>query len=150
MFPIPSERKLSAVEVAEYWAREIRPPASPQELRDCISKAWWRGELIATDAPTRLSVLRQYYLRSATFIAFAIPEADEQPQWVADDEGVIEFVRPLRLPLPNANPETWTEADCAPAFDALAEQWEGSNDFSIRAAILGCCFGLRRVLSVDR
>jgi hypothetical protein len=45
------------------------------------------------------------------------------PPWVGDDEGVIEFVRPLRVPLPNANPETWTEADCAPAFDALAEQW---------------------------
>ena len=30
---------------------------------------------------------------------------------------------PLRVPLPNANPEIWTEADCAPAFDAIAEQW---------------------------
>jgi hypothetical protein len=39
-------------------------------------------------------------------------------------QGVIELVRPLRVPLPNANPETWTEADCAPAFDALAEQWK--------------------------
>src|SRR5262249_8695830 len=61
---------------------------------------------------------------SAKFIAFAIPNSEEPPQWVADDDGVIEFVRPLRVPLPNANPETWTEANCAPAFDAIAQWWK--------------------------
>jgi hypothetical protein len=123
MYPIPSERKLSVVEIAKHWSREIDPPALAQELRDVISKAWWRGELIATNAPSRLSVLRYYYLKSAKFIAFAIPNTEEPPQWVPDEDGAIEFVRPLRVPLPNANPEIWTEADCAPAFDAIAEQW---------------------------
>jgi hypothetical protein len=42
---------------------------------------------------------------------------------VADDDGVIELVRPLSVPLPNANPDTWTEANCAPAFNAMA-QWK--------------------------
>src|SRR6516162_9482713 len=84
MFPIPSERKLSVVEIAKHWSREIEPPASPQELRDVISKAWWRGELIATDGASRLSVLRGYYSRSAKFIAFAVPNTEEPPQWVAD------------------------------------------------------------------
>jgi hypothetical protein len=123
MFPIPSDRKLSIVEIAEYWSREIKHPASAQELRDVISKAWWRGELIATNGASRLSVLRGYYLRSAKFIAFVIPDVEEPPQWESVSEGIIEFVRPLRVPLPNANPETWTEANCAPAFDGLAEQW---------------------------
>jgi hypothetical protein len=92
-------------------------------LRDVISKAWWRGELIATDGASRLSILRGYYSRSAHFVAFAIPNIEEPPQWEPIGEGVIAFVRPLRVPLPNANPETWTEANCAPAFDAIAEQW---------------------------
>jgi hypothetical protein len=124
MFPIPSDRKLSVVQVAEYWSREITHPASAQELRDIISKAWWRGELVAANGASRLSVLRGYYLRSAKFIAFVIPDMEESPQWMPVDEEVIEFVRPLRVPLPNAKPKTWTEADCAPAFDAIAEQWK--------------------------
>jgi hypothetical protein len=123
MFPIPSERKLSLVAIADYWSGEIMPPRSAQDLRDVISKAWWSGELTATNSAGRLSVLRGYYLRSANFIAFVIPDSEEPPQWVADDDGVIEFVRPLRVPLPNANPDTWTEANCAPAFDAIADQW---------------------------
>ena len=123
MFPIPSERKLSVVEIAKYWSREITPPASPQELRDVISKAWWRGELIATNGASRLSVLRGYYSRSAHFVAFAVPNIEEPPQWEPVGEGVIEFVRPLRVPLPNADFDTWTDANCAPAFDAIAEQW---------------------------
>ena len=121
MFPIPSERKLSVGEIARYWSRQIEPPASPQELRDTISKAWWRGELIATNAPSRLTVLRHYYLKSAKFIAFAIPNTEEPPQLVPDDDSTIEFT--IRVPLPNANPETWTEANCASAFDAIADQW---------------------------
>jgi hypothetical protein len=123
MYPIPSERKLSVVEIAKHWSREIKPPAPAQELRDDISKAWWRGELVAPNAPSRLGVLQHYYLMSAKFIAFAIPNTEEPPQWVAGDDGEIEFVRPLRVPLPNANPDTWTEANCAPAFEAIAEQW---------------------------
>jgi hypothetical protein len=123
MFPIPSERKLSLVQIADYWSGEISPPASAQELRDTISKAWWSGELIAENSPKRLSVLRHYYSRSAKFIAFIIPNTEEPPQWVADDDGVMEFVQPLRVPVPNANPDTWTVANCESAFDAIANQW---------------------------
>lgn len=123
MFPIPSGRKLSVVEISDYWSREIKPSASPQELRDVISKAWWRGELVAANGSSRLSVLRGYYLRSADFIAFVIPGMEEPPQWRSVDDGVVEFVRPLRVPLPNADSDTWTDANCAEAFEAIAEQW---------------------------
>jgi hypothetical protein len=124
MFPIPSGRKLSFVEIANYWSREISPPASPQELRDIIGKAWWRGELIAANGSNRLSVLRGYYLRSAGFVAFVVPGVEEPPQWQSVDDGVVEFVRPLRVPLPNADSATWTDANCAEAFEAIAEQWK--------------------------
>jgi hypothetical protein len=136
MFPIPSERKLSVVEIAKHWSRQIEPPAPAQELRDAISKAWWSGELIAANSPSRLSVLSHYYLRSAKFIAFAVPNTEEPPQWVAGDDGEIEFVRPLRVPLPNANPDTWTEANCAPAFEAIAEQWNEALIFSSQSALI--------------
>jgi hypothetical protein len=123
MFPIPSERKLSVVQVAEYWSREITPPASAQELRDTIGKAWWRGELAATNGSSRLGVLRGYYSRSVKFIVFVIPDVEELPQWIPVDAEVIEFARPLRVPLPNKDLDTWTDANCAPAFDAIAEKW---------------------------
>jgi hypothetical protein len=123
MFPIPSDRKLSVVEISRHWSREIQPPASAQELREVIIKAWWCGELTAANSSSRLSVLRGYYLRSAPFVAFAIPDAEEPAQWDTVGEGVIDFVRPLRVPLPNTNLDTWTEANCTPAFNAIAEGW---------------------------
>jgi hypothetical protein len=75
-------------------------------------------------------------LRSAKFIAFAVPNTEEPPQWVAGDDGEIEFVRPLRVPLPNANPDTWTEANCTPAFEAIAEQWNEALIFSSESALI--------------
>jgi hypothetical protein len=121
MFPIPSARKLSLAEIADYWSREIQPSASPQELRDVLAKAWWRGELIAANGSSRLSVLREHYLRSADFTTFAIPTS----QWVSTARGVNELVvRPLSVPVPNANPDSWTDNNCAPAFAAIAEQWK--------------------------
>lgn len=123
MFPIPSGRKLSFVEIAKYWSREISPSASPQELRDAISKAWWRGELVAANGLSRLSVLRGYYLKSADFIAFVVLGMEEPPQWRSVNDGAVEFVRPLRVPLSNADSKTWTDANCAEAFEAVAEQW---------------------------
>jgi hypothetical protein len=124
MFPIPSERKLSFVEIANYWSREIEPSASPQELRDVLSKAWWRGQLVAANGSNRLSILREYYLRSANFIAFVIPGMEEPEQWRSGNDGEVEFVRPLRVPLPNADSDTWTDVNCAAAFEAIAEQWK--------------------------
>jgi hypothetical protein len=122
--PIPAEQTLSVFEISKYWSSQIKHAASPQELRDEIGKAWWRGELIAANGSSRLSVLRGYYLRSVHFVAFAFPNAEEPAQWESVGEGVIEFVRPLRVPLPNAKPDTWTEANCAPAFDAIARGWK--------------------------
>jgi hypothetical protein len=98
----------------------MAPSASPEELRDVLAIAWWRGELVDAFGSSRLSVLRKYYLRSADFTALAIPTW----QWTSTDHGVIEVVRPLSVPVPNANPDSWTDTNCAPAFAAIAEQWK--------------------------
>jgi hypothetical protein len=123
MFPIPFGRKLSFIEIGKYWSREIRPSASSQELRIALSKAWWRGELLAANGPNRLDLLRALYSTCADFLAFIIPDETEPPQTKLLDDGLVEVIRRVRVPLPNSDPNTWTEANCGEAFEAIAEAW---------------------------
>jgi hypothetical protein len=58
MFPIPSGRKLSFIDTGKYSSRDRSSFASSEELRITLSKAWWRGELVAENGPSRLNVLR--------------------------------------------------------------------------------------------
>ena len=119
MFPIPSGRELSFIEIANYWSREIR--ASPQELRMEMSKAWWRGELTAAKGPSRPKLLQAVRLHCADNIAVAVPGVTDPPSSRLLDDGSVEVFRLVRLPLPNADPDTWTDANCAEAFAAIAE-----------------------------
>ena len=120
MFPIPSGRKLSFFEICKYWSREIKPSASSQELRITLSKAWWRGELVAENGPSRLNLLRGIYSTRADFIAFIIPDETEPPQTKPLDDGLVEVFLRVRLPLPNSDSDTWTETNCVEAFEAIA------------------------------
>jgi hypothetical protein len=124
MFPIPSGRELSFIEIANYWSREIRPSASPQELRMAMSKAWWRGELTAAKGPSRPKLLQAVYLHCANNIAFAVPGVTDPPHSRLLNDGSVEVLRLVRLPLPNADPDTWTDTNCAEAFEAIAEAWD--------------------------
>ena len=124
MFPIPSGRKLSFLEIGNYWSRDGSSFASSEELRIALSKAWWRGELAAENGPSRLNVLHAIYSTCQDFVAFVIPDVEEPQQWRSLAGGTIEFIRPVRVPLPNAHPDTWTEADCVEAFEAIAAAWD--------------------------
>jgi hypothetical protein len=124
MFPIPSGQTLSFTDIANYWSREIKPSASPRELRDKISEAWWRGELVAANGPSRVHLLRSLYSKCADYIAFAIPGAPEPPCFRVLDDGSVEVYRLVTVPLPNAQPDTWIDANCAEAFNAIAEAWD--------------------------
>jgi hypothetical protein len=44
MFPI-AKPALSFGEIADYWTREIHPPASWEEILRTLESAWWLGEL---------------------------------------------------------------------------------------------------------
>jgi hypothetical protein len=123
MFPIPSGRKLSFIEIARYWSREIKPSASPDELRTTLGKAWWRGELAAANGPSRLNLLRAIYSTCEDYIEFVIPDLPAPPTTRLLDNGDIEVFRLVRLPLPNPDPGTWTEANSAEAFEAVADSW---------------------------
>src|SRR5258708_35462780 len=80
MFPIAQD-KLLICEIADYWAREIQPPASFAELEVLLEKAWWRGELSVSGPPVRLQVLRFLYSTCSDEIVFVI----------ADDAGPSEI-----------------------------------------------------------
>jgi hypothetical protein len=95
MFPIPSGQTLSFIDIADYWSREINPSASPHELRDTISKAWWRGELVAANGPSRVNLVRALYSKCADSIAFAIPGVPDPPcSRLLDDGGVEVYLLP--------------------------------------------------------
>jgi deoxyxylulose-5-phosphate synthase len=69
--------------------------------------------LVAENGPSRVNLLRALYSTCADFITFAIPDVEERQQWRSLPDGTIEFIRPVRVPLPNAHPDTWTDVDCA-------------------------------------
>jgi hypothetical protein len=60
MFPI-AESTLSFGEIADYWSREIHPPASWDEILRTLESAWWLGELRGNSGPTRLQRLKNMF-----------------------------------------------------------------------------------------
>jgi hypothetical protein len=57
VFPI-AESTLSFGEIADYWSREIRPSASPNELLSTLVSAWWLGELRGDSKHSPLQLLK--------------------------------------------------------------------------------------------
>src|SRR5262245_65514212 len=62
MFPI-AESTLSFGEIADYWSREISPPASWDEILRTLESAWWLGELRGNSGPTRFQRLKNMLTR---------------------------------------------------------------------------------------
>jgi hypothetical protein len=124
MFPISSEQTLSFIDIADHWAREIWPPIRRRELRDALSKAWWCRELVAANEPSRVHFLRALYSKCADEIAFEIPGEPKPPCSRPLEDGGEEVFRLVHVPLPNAQPDTWTDANCTEAFSAIAEAWD--------------------------
>jgi hypothetical protein len=124
MFPIPSEQTLSLTDIANYWSGEITPRVPPRTLRDALSKAWWRGELVAANGPSRVHLLRALHSKCADEIAFAVLGEPAPPCSRPLDDGGVEVFRLVRVPLPNAQSDTWTNANCTGAFNAIADAWD--------------------------
>jgi hypothetical protein len=122
MFPVPSNQRLSFSKIADYWSRGMNPPTNRDELFDFLVKAWWRGEFVASGAK-RVDVLKAIHKVPPSWITF---ERDQQIRELPD--GIVE-VR-LFVPIPKANPESWTDEDCMEAFHVMAEIWD-SSDFQL-------------------
>jgi hypothetical protein len=129
MLPIFRD-KLPIERIVDCWSQEIQPPTSPEELLDFLERAWWRGEL-KTDGPlTPLVLLKSMYTSTReghlTTLVFVTKKDATTPQGIELADGSLQFdVNDLMKPrilVPSNDPETWTEATCAPAFEALAEK----------------------------
>jgi hypothetical protein len=119
--------KLSVEIITEWGAREIQPSRSRDELLDLLEAAWWRGELKTGTSFTPLALLKSMF-RSAregdlTGVIFVTKDDATVPLELADGSQLFDVndLKPEIL-VPSNDPETWTEASCAPAFEALAQK----------------------------
>jgi hypothetical protein len=129
MFPI-TEATLSLHDIAEYWSREIRPPASSNELLGILVSAWWLGELRGDSVHSRLQLLKIMFTskyRDDLGIVFIVGNDAGPAQVVLPDDEPLEVdVRP-QIRVPSSNTESWDEAACRDAFHALAEVTKDSS-----------------------
>ena len=120
MFPI-AEATLSLREIADYWSREIYPPASWQEIFHTLESAWWLGGLRGNSRRTPLQLLKTMFTsmrhRNDLGIVFivgdsAAPLPVELPVGSVDRYGIR---------VPTSDTESWDEAACKDAFGTLAK-----------------------------
>lgn len=125
MFPI-GKPKLSLREIANYWAREIQPPASQNELLRELEAAWWLGEIRGDSLKSRLDLLKHMFEamhdRDDAGVVFFVEGAGEPPaKWEQFSDGsIVLFYRPC-ISLPSKDISTWDESNCEDAFQSLAQ-----------------------------
>jgi hypothetical protein len=134
MFPTKSSQPLSFSEIASYWRREVTPCASFDEILNLLARAWWRGDLVAAGA-NRTGLLRTLYQLYSDCIIFAVSGLPEPLQTKELQDGSVEVALWL-VPLPNTNPDTWNDENCAASFNAVAEFWD-CDSFSLLTPIVG-------------
>jgi hypothetical protein len=79
MFPIPYNRRLPLSLIADYWSREAQPAATKRETVTELIQAWWRGELIGSNGPSRLGMLRWLFRNLQDRVAFMAPGVEAPP-----------------------------------------------------------------------
>jgi hypothetical protein len=126
VFPIPQDRVLSLRTIADYWSREVQPPATKQETLTELIEAWWRAEFVGNGKPNRIMVLRWLYQNCQDCIVFTVPGLETLPQIDGTEDGGVSGWPDVSLP--NLEPDSWDETNCAQAFEALALEWFLLND----------------------
>jgi hypothetical protein len=128
MLPIWKD-KLSIEKITDRWSQEIQPPTSREELLDFFETAWWRGQWKTNGPLTPLALLKSMYRsareRDLTTLVFVTKEDETMSEGIELADGgllfdVNELERPA-IPVPSNDPETWTEASCAAAFEVLSQ-----------------------------
>jgi hypothetical protein len=118
MFPLSAD-KLSFLDIAKFWSREIQPLASQNELLAQLEAAWWRAEIIGDF--DRLKFLKTMFKKRKTLkgIGFVTPNDSGPPISTPLASGeVVVNMRP-RISVPGGT-DSWTEDSCAAAFETLA------------------------------
>jgi hypothetical protein len=133
MFPIPGSRCLSLLEIADYWSREARPPVTRTETLIELIQAWWRGEFTQRNGPSRLQMLKAICNTQATQIEFLTPDS-KTPNSRLDGEVVV--IRPS-VRLPSRDEDSWSDTNCAWAYEDLAREWPWIDDHAVGPLIAG-------------
>lgn len=122
MFPVPETPDLSIGDIADYWSRETR--ATQRELEETMIRAWWGGTLEGPEPKKRLEALRVLVEQADRGQVAFLPGGTQDPPVVVElpDESADVDLR-VRVPLPEADPESWTDAICADAFEVLGKDW---------------------------
>jgi hypothetical protein len=122
MFPI-TKAALSFGEVADYWTREMHPPASWEEILRTLESAWWLGELHGNSGPTRLQCLKNMFAsmshRDDLRIVFVVGDCAGPGAVGLPDGSLVDLRHQIRVP--SNDTESWEEAACTDAFQALAQ-----------------------------
>jgi hypothetical protein len=127
VYPIPAKQRLTLRDIADHWSREIKPRREPWEVLDGLVKAWWRGELTAVNGPSRPEMLWTLYKNYQDRIAFVVPGLEEPAISRALPDGGVVVFRLSTVPLPNTQPKSWDDTNCAEAFEAVAEGWNSER-----------------------
>jgi hypothetical protein len=124
MLPICRDN-LSIDKITDRWSQEIQPSRSWEKLLDFLEAAWWRGELKTNGSFTRLALLKSMFRSAGEGDLTGLMFVTQELQGIELADGSLLFyvheLESLRILVPSNDPETWTEASCAPAFEALAQ-----------------------------
>src|SRR5262249_4055121 len=125
MFPGP-EDILLAIDIADYWSREIQPPKSRDELLADLESAWWLGEIVSGSTIRPFGYLKNLFKlmrkRPNPKVLFIAGSEAGPPQSIELPDGGVELDRRPRIHVPNGDPDTWDENSCARAFQEMAKR----------------------------
>jgi hypothetical protein len=123
MFPI-TKPELSFGEISEYWAPELR--WSRDMVQALLEGAWWLGKISSDSTTNRLELLKRLFkwMRNceSPAIIFVTPESAPAPETKELPNGHLAVDLRPRVFVPSEDVDTWSEASCIPAFQALAEK----------------------------
>ena len=132
VIPLPSSTILTIRQVAEHWAQEIEPTRDVHSLINDMIQHWWLGNL-KLKGPSRLQFLELLYQNAADELLFVVSGDLRPTECIVDDDGnVVVDIRHI-VPIPNSDPSSWDEANCATAFEALSnlEDYQECGDLMI-------------------
>ena len=136
MYPISAEKRLSLLGVADHWAGEIGQPSRYHQVLQNLIRASWGGEFGPIEAERRVPALKWLYQHHRNDISFLIPGQDVPDEMRKLRHGGVKVDISYRVPVPNTDPSSWTQANCAQAFKVLANEWslhlipEASNNLA--------------------
>jgi hypothetical protein len=123
MYPISADQNLGLREIADHWAGELGQPNRDDQLLQNLIRAWWAGEFGPVEAERRLPALKLLYKYHRNDMTFLI-SGDVEPETtreLPDGGAVVNISYMVRLP--NEDPSSWTQENCALALKELADRW---------------------------